>query len=100
MDKDEPRTDKYIPCTDKYEVCTANVQTCIFKSKVIVLGIFNVYTHTYCFSIHVCVHTCLELVHTMYIPGTSIKYTKSYYFVHVQGKQKVACEGNRTKDLA
>ena len=71
MDKDEPCTDSYIPCT-------ACVQTRIFKTKVIVSGIFNVYTHTCWFFIHVCVHTCLEFVipctycscyvHTMYIP--------------------------------
>ena len=39
-------TDSYIPSTDMFEPCTSNVQTCISKLKVIVLGIFNVYTRT------------------------------------------------------
>ncbi len=77
MDKNEPCTDIYIPCK-------AHVQTSsIIKTKVIVAGIYHVYTNTYCFFIHVCVHTCLEFVHAMYIPCTYVKCTKSSFFVHV-----------------
>jgi hypothetical protein len=83
----------YRPETNKY------VQACILILKLIVLGIFNVYTHTYGLSIHVCLHTCLELVHAMYIPGTYIKCTKTCFLVHVLDKQKFAGRENRTEDL-
>ena len=43
---------------------------------------------------------CLALVHTMHIPGTFMKCTKTYGFVHVLDKQKFAGEVNRTQDLA
>ena len=51
----------------------------------------QVYTHTYCFSIYCCVHTCLELCHDMYIPGTYIKCTKLYVFARILENQKVTC---------
>ncbi len=75
----------YRPCTNKYILCTAHVQLCIFISKFIVLGIFNVYIQTHCFSTPVChgLHAFLELEHAMYIPGTYIKCTKTYFLVHV-----------------
>ncbi len=85
--------------TNKYIPCTAHVQACILILKLMVLGIFNVYTHTYGFSIHVCLGTCLELVHAMYIPGTYIKCTKTCFLVHVLDKQKIARREDRTEDL-
>jgi hypothetical protein len=90
----------YRPCSNTYIQCTAHVQTCIFNSKFIGHCLYNVYTHTYCFSIYVCVHTCLALVHAIHIPGTYIKCTKTYCFVHVLKKQKYAAGENRTQDLA
>ena len=59
----------------------------------------QVYTHTYCFSIYCCVHTCLELCHDMYIPGTYIKCTKLYVFARILENQKVTVLENRTSDL-
>ena len=67
-----------------YSTCTI-----MYIQKFIVHGINNVYTHTYCFSIHVCEHICIALVHAMDIPGTYIKCTKTYFLVHVLEKQKL-----------
>ncbi len=47
------------PCTDKY------ISRFVLCSD-------QVYTRTYCIYIQVCVHTCLDLVHTMYISSTYI----------------------------
>ena len=80
----------YRSCSNTYIQCTAHVQTCIYNSKFIGHCLNNVYSHTYCFSIYVCVHMCLALVHTMHIPGTYMKCTKTYGFVHVLDKQKFA----------
>ena len=57
-------------------------------------GIYNVYTHTSCFSIHDRVHNCIALVHVMHIPCTYLKCTKTYSLVHVLEKQKFARWGN------
>ena len=44
-------------CTGRYIPHIAHVQTSKFKTKVIVLCIFHVYTSTYCVSIHICIYT-------------------------------------------
>ena len=92
----------YRPCLNTYIQCTAHVQTCICNSKSLGHCVYKVYhdTHTYCLSIYVCVHTCLAFVHSMPIPGTYMKCTKTYCFMHVLDKQKFAGRENRTQDLA
>ena len=46
--------------------------------------------------LYCCVHTCLELCHDMYIPGTYIKCTKLYVFARILENQKVTLLENRT----
>ena len=38
---------------------------------------YKVYTHTHSILIHVSVHTCLELVHTLYMPSTYMECTST-----------------------
>ncbi len=86
------------PCTDMYIHCTAIVQTCIYKTNFIFLSLYPVqirYIHvlivfTLLNYIHVCVYTCLDLVHRMYIPGTYMECTSSCVYVQRIQKQKVS----------
>ena len=77
----------YRPCSNTYILATAHVQTCMFNSNFLGYCVYNVYTHSYCFSMYGCVHTCLELVHAMHIPSTYMKCTKTYSIVHALDKK-------------
>ena len=54
---------------------TTNVQTSIYQSKLIHLGIFQVYIKTNGFAIYFYAHAALERVQAMYELGTYIKCT-------------------------
>ena len=62
-------------CSDKYIHCTYIVHT--------------LYKHVH--EIHVFVHTCLELVHKMYILGTYIECTSSCLYVQRKMQKAKIC---------
>ena len=72
----------YSHCTNMY--VQNNTCQCI---SLIILCSNQVYTLTYCIYIHVRVHTCLDLVHRIHIPGTYMECTSSRLYVHSK-KQK------------
>ena len=59
----------------------------------------NMYVRNNIHIFDVSVHTCLDLVHSMYVPGTYIECTSSCLYVNRKQKQKVAANGIRTQDL-
>ena len=64
--------------------------------------VHTLYKHVckYIHDIHVCVHTCLELVHKMYILGTYIECTSSCLYVQRKmQKAKFAGDGFQTQHL-
>ena len=68
----------------------SHVQTSIYHVQ-------HMHTHiqhsTYCIFIHVCVQTCLDLVHSMYILCTDIKCKNSFVYEQSHGMQKIAYMG-------
>ena len=82
----------YISCTHVYIQIERHISRFILCSD-------QVYTRTLCICIHDSVHTCSNIVHTMYIPSIYIECTSSSLHVHRIQKQKVACVWVQTHDL-
>ena len=75
----------YIQCTNTYIQIEMQVSLFIPCSD-------KVFTRTHCILIHVSVHTCLELVHTLYILSTYIECTNQSVYVHVLAKSQLCPE--------
>ncbi len=85
---------RFIPCSDQVYTSTAGALVVWAQQLGHLsegwLGAINAFTSTHCILIHVCVHTCLVLVHILYIPSTYIECTSASLYVHRTQKQKVS----------